>query len=236
MNSKKPISRPRLTPASLALLGRHTLPNEIEFKVQIRRRSLRWHMALMVLGVLAASVSVSKLLLLLGVQTMLLRYVIAVCCAYGLFFLLVRLWLWYVGVVAARQSSSTGGGNWPIDFSGSSAGDSSGQWSGFGGGSSGGGGATDSWTEGSAFSSGGSSSSTSSSGSWNLGLDFDDEGGCLLLLALLLLVLLVGAICGVGVYLVYQAPLILTEAAFDAALAMLRVASNRATGSAVYSE
>ncbi len=207
---------------------------------------VRFHMTLILGAVCLSGAITSKLLLGLGVRLMPVRYLIAVCCAYAIFFLLMRLWLWYIGISPharnaisqsknrrSSSSSSSIGDGITFDLSpGGSGGGSS--WSGFGGGSSGGGGASDSWTEAASSStwlensanpappSGGGNFSFRSSSSGKSGggvaLDLGDDG-CLAIVVLLLLIALVLGIFGAGAYLIYQAPAIFAETAFQAALA-----------------
>jgi hypothetical protein len=56
---------------------------------------VRFHMTLILLGVLLAGSASSFLLLRLGVHSMPVRYVLAVLLGYALFLAGVRLWLWY---------------------------------------------------------------------------------------------------------------------------------------------
>ncbi|MGE0129803.1 MAG: hypothetical protein AB7U82_17110 [Blastocatellales bacterium] len=218
--------------------------SEPVFKGRLRAHFfVRLHMLLIFGAVILSGVSVSKLLLEFSVVSMPVRYAIAVCIAYGVFFLLVRLWLWYVGITGTKsrqrkQSSSnsssgdsSSGLDINVDFS-SGGGSKGSSWSGFGGGKSGGGGASDSWgqpaflSSDQSFSSGGSGSSWFSGGSSksssfgldDIGLDGGDDG-CLGVIVLLLLAALLLAIFGAGIYAIYQAPAILAEAAFQAALA-----------------
>jgi len=180
-------------------------PSAAEFKLRLRERFwVRVHMALMLAGVILAGVGFSKLLLELGVKMMAVRYPAAIIVSYGVFFLLLTPWLWYVGLYAAR--ASTRGGDWGLDLSGadfssSSSGSSSASWSRFGGGNSGGGGASDGWGESLSLSSGGSSSDLGG-GSWfDFGFDWGDdgEGGCLGALLLLLLLGIAIVLLGWGV-------------------------------------
>jgi len=206
---------------------------------------LRFHMTLILSAVCLSGVTISKLLLKLGVTSMLVRYPIAVCCGFALFFLLMQLWLWYIGIsprarnhvlqTQARRSRSSASGD-GISFDLSTGGSSSGgsSWNGFGGGSSGGGGVSDNWEEtasninwlgasepvpptgGGSYQWGSATSGRSSGGSF----DFDlGDDGCLGILVLLLLITLILGIFSVGAYLIYQAPAIFGEAAFQAALA-----------------
>ena len=56
---------------------------------------VRCHMALIFAGTLAAGMIVSKVALEAGVHSMPLRYLLSASAAYGVFFLLVRLWIAY---------------------------------------------------------------------------------------------------------------------------------------------
>ena len=223
-------------------------------------------MTLILAAVCLSGLSVSKLLLAFDVRLMFARYLIAVCIAYAIFFLLIRLWLWYIGIsprarIAVshspkRPTSSSDGISFDLGTTNSS--NENADWSGFGGGSSGGGGATDVWAEAPTnpdwtTASGnqipsrsgtfnlGSSSSNSGGGSSSNIFDFDlGDDGCLAILVLLLLTALIFGIFGAGVYLIYQAPVIFTEVAFEAALASgLIKASKRIvspTGKAAFSK
>lgn len=195
---------------------------------------VRFHMSLILAAVTASGVLASKGLLELGVHSLRLRYPVAVLVSYLVFLLLVRLWIWYVslrsGAIAGIQNlnagKSGGGGSWDgsLGFgSGSSGGGGGGVSEGFarfGGGSSGGGGASDVWEPNApvAFVSEPAPSPSTSSG-WfpklDFDFDFDGDGG----FVLVLLALLVVGILGAGGYLVYAAPQILPEAAWQALLA-----------------
>ena len=206
-----------------------------EFKQSlVRRFVVRFHMALMLTALGASGLLISKVLLEAGVRSMLERYLIAVAFSYALFFLFIKLWLIYISPPKPKPrlpSRDFGNaidiGNLSLDVAPESTivGDQV-----FGGaGDFGGGGATDLW--------GGDTSpaiiSTPSSGRGSGGgggssFDFDlDEGIVLIVLALLVL-----SIFGAGAYLVYAAPEILSEAAFQALLAAgLIKASKKMDGS-----
>ena len=199
------------------------------------RYFIRVHMAIMLSLVVLAGVMASRALLFLGVRGMVFRYPLAVIGSYCVFFLLIRLWLSYVArVSAARRSASessfeggrvTSGGM--FDFSGRSAKAASGLLKG-GGGGFGGGGSSGSFAEGGVADmrpsmavavaaqpqASAAPSHGGSSGSSSFGLDIDGDG----LILLVLFALLVVAILGVGAYVVYQAPAILSEAAFQVIL------------------
>jgi hypothetical protein len=176
---------------------------------------IRFHMSLILMAVIASGVLTSKGLLELGVHSLRVRYPIGVLASYAVFLMLVRIWIWYVSIAAAKTSLGSfdiGGG---IDINcgggGSNAGGGGGGFSGFGGGDSGGGGASSSWEADPV-------AAPSSSSGFLPKLDFDcdlDDGWWILLL----LAALVLAILGAGGYLIYAAPHILPEAASQMLLA-----------------
>ncbi len=210
---------------------------EPKFKHRLRASFfVRFHMTIMLAGVALSGVGINKLLLWIGLRSMPVRYAIAICFAYGIFFLLVRLWLWYVGIKTHRElgrKSESSGSTIDIpfpDFSSSAgSGSSSGStWSGFGGGDSGGAGASDSWGATPEWlsstdplpASGGSGLNLSSSSGIDLpDLDLGGDDGCLPIVVLLLILAVLFAIFGAAGWLIYQGPSILTEIAFEAALA-----------------
>jgi len=197
-------------------------------------------MTLLLSGVCAAGMIANKILLELGMRSMLTRYLMAVCVSYGVFFILMRLWLSYVSPAKTSTHSDIdivnsidlGQGSTDL-FSGGGTAVSEAPFTG-GGGDFGGAGATDAWGESSSISlpvrsailpnvssgHGASGGSSSSSGGWSL--DLGDEGIVLILLALLVLV-----IFGAGAYLIYAAPEILSEAAFQALLAAGLIKASR---------
>jgi uncharacterized membrane protein YgcG len=100
---------------------------------------LRFHASLIVAGTFASGFMTNALLLQWPVHGVMLRWTIAVLAGYAAFFVLVRLWLAYVGAKPWQDD-----GSWlPVD-GGAPAGGSGGGYAG-GGGSSGGGGASDAW-------------------------------------------------------------------------------------------
>jgi len=208
------------SPATAKRLG--TRGPRTEFKQSLARRFVvRFHMTLMLAALGASGLLISKVLLGVGVRSMLERYLIAVVLSYALFFLFIKLWLIYISPTKPKPRSPSRDfgnaidiGNLSLDAARESTfvGDHV-----FGGGEDfGGGGATDLWggdtTQ--AIISARSTGGRSGGGGGSL-FDFDlDEGIVLIVLALLLL-----SILGAGAYLVYAAPEILSEAAFEALLA-----------------
>jgi hypothetical protein len=204
-----------------------------EFKESLTARFfVRFHMTLILSAVCLSGVVASKLLLSLGVNSILFRYPLAVVLSYIVFFLLIRLWLWYVSQsrpVGNKQpddsSIDVDSGQVDVIDVVSTAADGPGVPSvepGFGGGGDfGGGGATDYWGDtvpavaprSSASVSTGGSGKGSSGGWFDFGLD--DEG---IVIVLILFGVLLVAIFGAGAWLVWEAPAILSEAAFEALL------------------
>jgi hypothetical protein len=202
---------------------------------------VRLHMTVLLSGVLTSGLLFSKLLFEFGMHSMWARYLIAVSASYAVFFLLIKVWLWCVTPSPKRRHSSSdvdildpadlgrlsgdlieGGASVPVDSAVSGH-----------GGDFGGGGATDVWgyqpisssAHSSTASAGASHHANSGGGSGGGGFDLGDEAVVLIALALLAL-----AIFGAGAYLVYAAPEILSEAAFQALLAAgLIKASNKMT-------
>lgn len=191
---------------------------------------LRWHMTAILACVLLSGVVASALLLHLGVRSMPWRYMLAVAGSYLVFFVLIRLWLLYVSLAGGGRSLGLAPNfGDPGDVGSGLPGWSGSGGSAFrpGGGGFGGGGASAGFD---APAGGGGSGgfSSGSSGSGGAGLDLDLDDGWLVLLALALLMLAVGA---TGGYLIYQAPHILGEAAFQVALATsLHRAAKRVVG------
>jgi hypothetical protein len=140
---------------------------------------VRFHMSLIFVATVAAAVVASRVLLEAGVDTLALRYALAVAAAYAVFFVYVRVWISYVSRAETSDPDLDLSGVWP------------------GGGGSGGG-------HGAGFHGGGDLFS----------LDLDDAWP--VVLALLVLVACLG---GAAIWLVWQAPVILPEAAFNALLA-----------------
>jgi hypothetical protein len=181
-------------------------------------------MTLMLGAVAISGVGASKLLLELDVNRMLIRYPIAVCVAYGIFFLSVKAWLWYIGLGSRKKDEDEEDefeeeydlDQGSTDFSSPESGGVEPHWIDSGGGSP-----TESW--GNALYEGSSTSSSPSSGSsfdYLPDLDLGDEGCGVVILLLALLGLLLFGVFGAGIFLIYQSPAILAEAAFQAALSL----------------
>ena len=182
---------------------------------------LRFHMAFLLLTAFVVGLAVTKILVELHLDILWLRYLIAVTAAYAAFILLIKLWLIYLGYCARREQDRGTldlhgdlaeavcdiGSTWSTTEPVSEVGEQ------FGGG-----GASGEWAgpqpiHSSAVQSATSGGGGDAAGSGCLSLDFDEAIFVVLLAAAVLSVLLV------GVWLIWAAPTILAEAAFEAALA-----------------
>lgn len=188
-------------------------------------------MTLILLVVTLSGMGGTVVLMHLGVHRMWLRYGLAVLFSYLIFLAAIRLWLWYVFARNARSSSNNSldagdlpGLSIPADL-GDGGDDAGGIAETVGqGGSSGGGGASASWAPSSSLSSTNpvaatvsSSTSSSTSGGSGIGSFFDGIDGDAAIF--ILIGILVAALSGVWIYLIYQAPVILSEIAFHFLLA-----------------
>ncbi|HNW27696.1 MAG TPA: hypothetical protein PKN50_04390 [Spirochaetota bacterium] len=188
-----------------------------------RRFSLRLHMTLILMATALAGATASKLFLMAGLGNPALRYPLTVLFAYGVFFIAIKFWLRIiVGSVAVQTKASgsslpdlsslspsevSGGGGSPA---------TDGTFSG-GGGTFSGAGASGSYGDGgpTSLASGGSSSG---GGPGSFDLDLDEGIGVIIVLIVLASLLI--AVFGTGAYLIYHAPSILSEVAFDSVLAV----------------
>ena len=192
---------------------------------------LRFHLSLILGFSFAIGLLATKGLLLLGLESLLLRWPMAVFAAYGGFLLGIRVWLAYIGLgrhLGDEDEGSVVDGALDVaDFGFFSSGGNSGSGIGAGlrvpdipGGSSGGFGGGGASSDFAALAEGGGSlgDSLPSVDLPDLDLGGADDG-CLPVLVLLAIAALLLAVFGVGVYVIWQAPFLLAEAAFEAALA-----------------
>ena len=204
---------------------RSSLTRLARFKAALKKHFfLRFHMMLILTGVFSSGLILSKLLLEAGVRSMLIRYPIVLVLSYLMFFVFIKLWLLYVQRNARRNLSDTGLCDAIIlpDIGGAPIGDVVDLIK-PGGGEFGGGGASGSFADVSGIgdvpdSTGGviSAAVPQSGGSSCLPdiPDIDDDTIVLIVLGILLALIL-----GVGLYLVYAAPAILSDAAVQAIMA-----------------
>lgn len=195
------------------------------------RFAVRVHCTLILLACFGVGLFVTKLMLIVGVHAMWLRYAVALVAAYLTFLLGVRIWLRYAGfdrrILPSRRANWSDGVDLPSFGSGTGGGSgSAGGGSIFrgGGGRSGGGGASLAWSDGARGDPAPSSGflSSGAKGGAGGGLDLGDDGWVLLLLIALVL-----AVSGSVVWLIYAAPTILADAAFAALLSAGLVKSTR---------
>lgn len=179
-----------------------------------RRFFLRIHMTLILGGTFLAGLAATKLLMLVEVDTLALRYGLAVLGAYLVFLFLIRLWLIYVRLSRDSIDISADG----IDIFVRGVGETVEKIG--GGGRFGGAGASGEWGDvvaapAKALGRAGSRGGGGGGKSWSFGDLGGGDEGC----AIVFLVLLVFGLLIAGVYLIYTAPAILADAAFEAALA-----------------
>ncbi|HEX2062032.1 MAG TPA: hypothetical protein VHK90_14920 [Thermoanaerobaculia bacterium] len=172
-----------------------------------RRFFLRIHMTVIVTGTFLAGLAATHLLMLADVDTLALRYGLAVCAAYLVFLFLIKLWLIYIRLSRESIDISVDG----IEIFVRGIGETVEKIG--GGGRFGGAGASGEWGDVVA-----APVKAVKGGGGNKGCGIDLGGGdegCVVVL----LVLLVFGIFVAGVYLIYTAPVLLADAAFEAALA-----------------
>jgi hypothetical protein len=191
----------------------------------LRRYFVRLHMTIIVVATTAAGLVASKLLLLAGLTSVETRYPLAAIIAYFSFLGFIRLWIGPVRPPRERR----GTGSSSLDWLGLPDPDVPGLDSAqvtFGGGDSGGAGASDAWDDHPLASQAPahgvpSSVGETGHGGWNSIPDID-ELGILFLFGALIVVSL-----GAGIYLVYTAPAIMPEVAFNAIVASSFAATAR---------
>lgn len=187
---------------------------------------LRLHMTLIIALTFLAGMAATNVLMWLEANPLALRYGLTVTASYFVFLVLIRMWLWYIGVRTARSTASSG-----VDLTSDgldvvnnvnlggfmSGGPNVSVPSGLdaGGGSFGGGGASGSWGDAAAASSSSSSSGADKASSL-LDIGGDDSGAIALVIAIVVAVI-VAAVA--ALYVIYAAPAILSEVAFQGVLA-----------------
>ncbi len=192
--------------------------------------SLRLHMTVILVATFAVGLLTVHGLFAIHVAKLWMRYAIAVIVAYGAFLGLLKIWLVYFAICIKHAHGKSSAGGVDIsdfcDFSG--GGSSSGSSSSVsdlssGGGKFGGGGASGSWGDGesqpviAAPVKSGSASSVShgSSSGGGFGLDLDGDE----MILVLIIIAVAAAVIGAGAYLIWAAPTILSDTAFNAVLA-----------------
>lgn len=195
---------------------------------------LRWHASVIVSATFGAGFAANFLLLRVPVHAAVVRWPLAVLVGYAAFFVLVRLWLAYVGIrpfgPGARRAVDDVGSGFDLPSAGSGGSGASSFDLPFrgGGGSSGGagasasfgpsGGSTSTGSAGRGFLSGLGKSGGGGGGGGGSLLDGLGDDGCLPIVLGLIVLALVVALVGGAIHLVWIAPELLTDAAFAALL------------------
>ncbi len=201
------------------------------FQKNFRRKfSLRLHMSLILLATACAGILGSKLFHILHVENLVIRYPLAVLLSYGVFFVCIKLWLCSVSSVRGSSSDKYSWIDIPSSPGSGSSGGSVPPLHGGGGQFSGGGASA-------SFDSPGASTSEvlesavpvkappsggGSGGAGHIASAADalgDSDSVAFIVAVVVLATLVAAILGSAIYVVAQAPLILSDAAFNALFA-----------------
>lgn len=213
--------------------------HKIKFTERFKNRhSLRFHMSLILMATVCAGFLATRGMLALHLDNVVLRYPLAVLFAYLVFFVSIKLWLKYVAASPPARKAhdhSPDAGDLLPDMPISCPSDGYIQFHGGGGGFDGGG-ATDSFGEvtnaitdsgtdiipGGIDTGGGIGDAVGDAvgdvvGGVAEGLG--DEGGLVAIVVFAVLAAITAVVVGAGVYLVYEAPFILSEAAFEFILA-----------------
>jgi hypothetical protein len=183
------------------------------------RFAVRWHMTLIIAVSFLAGLITTKFLLMVGNSPMLVRYPLALLIAYLVFLCGVWMWMQYTGYARYfRKKHRDEYNDWNIDlpnFMPDSAAKT--DFVPSHGGEFGGGGASGSWDAPSLESSSGDNLDIVGGAAEALG--GAEEGGCFIAILVLIGLTILAVIFGAGVYFIYEAPIILTEVAFEALLA-----------------
>lgn len=196
-------------------------------------------MTLILVATVCSGFLATRIMLALHLENVLVRYPLAVVCAYLVFFLSMKLWLKYVAVAPTQRSTPDNSADlidvlpdvpvtWPGGgFPGGDALHS-------GGGGFSGGGASGSFDE--AFTTVADSGAADTGGGIGGAIGdaagdalsgLGDEGGVAAVVVFAVLAALGAVLVGAGLYLVYEAPFILSEAAFEFVLAAGLVRGSR---------
>jgi hypothetical protein len=210
-----------------------------------RRKPLRLHMSFILIATVCSGFLATRIMLALHLENVLIRYPLAVVCAYLVFFLSMKLWLKYVAVSPKRHIIPDNAadlidvlpdvpGTWP------GGGFPGGEAVHGGGGGFSGEGASGNFDE--AFTTVADSGTDAVSGGVDTGggigdaigdvagdalSGLGDEGGVAAVVVFAVLAAIGAVLVGAGLYLVYEAPFILSEAAFEFVLAASLVRGSR---------
>ncbi len=181
-------------------------PKSRFFKAFKKHFFLRFHMSLILVATGLSGLLGTKLLMWSGVESILIRYPLNVVFAYLCFFLFVKTWLWYIS--PNRESIDAIDGLDLVNPWDSSTGYSSPQAPLGDGGTFGGAGASGDFAGASLVADDGSGEGLLGRVAGNLDIDLDGDA----FFPLVLLGVILLAVFGSGLYLLYEAPVILTEA------------------------
>jgi hypothetical protein len=189
------------------------------FKRQFAKRVFtRLHMLLILLGTIFSGVIFSKVLLIAGLDHLIARLIFVLVFAYVCFFILMKLWLHYLTKPyrrSKRTDSLLDAADVITSIPDFSPTNGVQKISGHGG-QFGGGGASGVWTEAEGITDTASTVSETAAESTGEAISgLADEGGLILIPLFILLIALFGG----SIYLVYEAPIIFSEAAFELVLA-----------------
>ncbi|MDA8142091.1 MAG: hypothetical protein M0036_25870 [Desulfobacteraceae bacterium] len=190
------------------------------------RFALRFHMTIILVATACSGVFASKLFLSAGISNFLVRYPLSVVFAYLVFFLCIKLWLIYMGPKKQTRGSDFSNTFDLLDLPGS------GSRAVFraGGGHFGGGGASSSFElPASGIVGEGGSGAAESLGDavGEAAGAIGDEGGIAAVVVVACLAAIIATILGASIYMIYEAPVILSEAAFEAFLAATLLKSTK---------
>jgi len=209
----------------------NTIQHKINFTERFKsRHPLRFHMSLILVATVCAGFLATRIMLALQLENVLVRYPLAVVFAYLVFFVSVKLWLKYITPVPPQQKfqdNSPDPGDLLTDLPIPSPSDGGLVFQGGGGGFDGGGASSNFSETGMDFVDDTSSSIDTGGGIGDAVGDVvggvaegvGDEGGAVIIVVFAALAALMAVVIGSGAYLVYEAPFILSEAAFEFILA-----------------
>jgi hypothetical protein len=227
--------------------------HKINFTARFKRQhSLRFHMTLILFATVCSGFLATRIMHALNLDNVSIRYPLAVIFAYSIFFISVKLWLKYVASSPGHKAHDN---NSPdlldvlpdMPISGSSGGSFhvGDLFHGGGGKFSGAGasgsfrnveiGLTDSGTDvlSAAIDTGsGIGDAVGDVAGKAAASALEDEGGVVALIVFAVLAAIMVVVVGAGVYLIYEAPFILSEAAFEFVLAASLVRGTRRIDSA----
>jgi len=201
-----------------------------------QRHPLRFHMSVILLATGLSGVLASKLFLTLQIDSLVIRYPLAVLFAYLIFFLCVKLWLWHITPKRVSESRWTDWVDVPTSSPGGSCGGDLPSLHGGGGSFSGAGASASFDVDASIVSEAPLATVTESSSVIVDGVGevvgeaagaLGEEAGVVGIVVLAALAAVVATVLGSAIYMIAEAPIILSEAAFEGVLAATLVSKVR---------